>query len=416
MAEQQCKVITGKPTDQRLALYKKLGDELILKKDTTGLLALVDHLVKKEGSEQYGRTYITTQALVYVAKQLLDEEAKNADPIKVEVMAPFVEKAVAVVREKENDFPDGLMQFISLLAQCYQAQEEFKKAAFALSSFKFDALRGCTASATQRMTWLVETAEFWLEAGESGSATQSLNKAHTMVKEVKDNVPLRLRFDTLNARVKDSERKFLEASQLYHKLSMQVDAGISKSDLMTTLEHSVSCALLAPADSRRARQLATLYSDERTKDVENFPLLEKMFKEEIVRAVDYEKFDKMLSVPGQEHKRAMTATGLTVLQNSIIEHNLFAASKIYNNVRFDLLGSLLGISAKEAEKIASKMIEQGQISGSIDQIENIIEFTEAESGSATLTAWDGQIQELCIMVNRVLEHIAKKHPQYKAMY
>ena len=36
-----------------------------------------------------------------------------------------------------------------------------------------------------------------------------------------------------------------------------------------------------------------------------------------------------------------------VLQNSVIEHNLLAASKIYQNIRFDQLGFLLGIRPAE---------------------------------------------------------------------
>lgn len=39
----------------------------------------------------------------------VDEEEKNKDPIKVEVLTPFAEKAVAIIREKENDFPDGAL-------------------------------------------------------------------------------------------------------------------------------------------------------------------------------------------------------------------------------------------------------------------------------------------------------------------
>lgn len=37
----------------------------------------------------------------------VDEEQKHKDPIKVEELTPFAEKAVAIIREKENDFPDG---------------------------------------------------------------------------------------------------------------------------------------------------------------------------------------------------------------------------------------------------------------------------------------------------------------------
>jgi hypothetical protein len=39
-------------------------------------------------------------------------------------------------------------------------------------------------------------------------------------------------------------------------------------------------------------------------------------------------------------------------------------------------GGLLGISAKMAEELASTMIEQGRMSGSIDQIEALVEFDD----------------------------------------
>ena len=41
-----------------------------------------------------------------------------------------------------------------------------------------------------------------------------------------------------------------------------------------------------------------------------------------------------------------------VLQNSVIEHNLLAASKIYQNIRFDQLGFLLGIKPAEVRSRA----------------------------------------------------------------
>lgn len=62
------------------------------------------------------------------------------------------------------------------------------------------------------------------------------------------------------------------------------------------------------------------------------------------------------------------ALKLTVLEGAVVEHNLFSCSKIYNNITFESLGSLLGISAEQAERMASRMIEQGRMEAIIDQV------------------------------------------------
>jgi len=122
-----------------------------------------------------------------------------------------------------------------------------------------------------------------------------------------------------------------------------------------------------------------------------------------------ETFEKSL----QEHQNALTGPAgkqRTVLQNSIIEHNMLAASKIYINIKFDQLGPLLGINAKQAEEFACTMLAENRMTGTIDQIEGLIEF--GGGGAGTLATWDGQIQDACLMVNSILDAISKKHPVY----
>ena len=40
----------------------------------------------------------------------------------------------------------------------------------------------------------------------------------------------------------------------------------------------------------------------------------------------------------QAHQKALTADGSTILEHAVIEHNLLAASKLYNNITFEGLG------------------------------------------------------------------------------
>jgi COP9 signalosome complex subunit 4 len=64
----------------------------------------------------------------------------------------------------------------------------------------------------------------------------------------------------------------------------------------------------------------------------------------------------------------------TVLDRAVMEHNLLASSKIYNNITFRGLGALLDVTPDAAETMARKMIEQGRLRGSIDQVDKLIWF------------------------------------------
>lgn len=56
-------------------------------------------------------------------------------------------------------------------------------------------------------------------------------------------------------------------------------------------------------------------------------------------------------------------------------HNLSSARKIYTNISFKELGSLLEISPEKAEKAAANLIEEKRIDGFIDQVDHTIHFS-----------------------------------------
>ena len=61
------------------------------------------------------------------------------------------------------------------------------------------------------------------------------------------------------------------------------------------------------------------------------------------------------------HQCAITTDGSTVLDRAVIEHNLAAASKLYSNIYFTELGSLLGCTPEKAEGTASKMVMEDRL-------------------------------------------------------
>jgi len=405
--EAKLKDIAALSNDVRSKKYEEFIKTTLKGKDVASIVKLVEHLVRVEGANQHGRTYVTPEALKFLIAQLgrLDNNEAKFD---LETLDPITKQMVDIIKEKAEDFPYAYMKAIDLLATVYQGEGEdnFKKAALVLSSFKFDSYRQLNATAAEKVAWYVNTAEFWLAVDDSGSASQHIKRAFQHINDVKTDPKLVFRFKTCYARVLDSERKFLDASMRYIELAQTGASIASESDLILTLEFAVTCAILAPPNPSRSRVLALLMSDERAPNLRNYNLLEKMFKERIVRNNEVEAFQKML----QQHQNAETSTGRTVLQNSIIEHNMFAASKMYNNITFPELGSLLGIKAHEAEQLASQMIEQGRMKASIDQVDGVVEF---EAATDNLHIWDNQIQAVCSQVNDVLENITKKHPQYK---
>jgi len=198
----------------------------------------------------------------------------------------------------------------------------------------------------------------------------------------------------------------------------------------------VTCAVLAPAGPNRSRVLASLYRDERTIDLPTYNILSKMFLDHILRSAEVKEFERTLKPhqlakiaisandrlastvqydrPGHPNEPAVsTRTGpSTVLDRAVMEHNLLASSKIYNNITFGGLGALLDLTPGAAENMARKMIEQGRLRGSIDQVDKLIWFEgnreeddaqgkagglgdveEAEDTGAPFTKrWDTQIR------------------------
>jgi len=199
----------------------------------------------------------------------------------------------------------------------------------------------------------------------------------------------------------DYKRQFMKAGLKYYELSQVVAEGESKE----ALDYSIICTILAAAGPQRSRMLATLWKDERSSKSDLYPILEKMYLERILRKNEVEKFAKTL----KPHQMALTSDGSTVLERAVIEHNLLSASKLYNNITFAELGSLLDISSEKAEKVASRMMMEERLKGSIDQIEPLIVFENAQE---TLSQWDNRIATVCNYVNNTLDLIGSKYPQF----
>jgi len=250
----------------------------------------------------------------------------------------------------------------------------------------------------------VRIASAYLKEDMSYKAEPAIVKAASLIKEedVKKDRTLILRYRSCAAQIADLNRNFMDAAYKYYELSSLVE-GEQATD---SLAYAIICAILAPAGPQRSRILGLLYKDERSSKLEAilYTMLQKMYFGRIIAKSDEENFSNEL----QDHQKAKTNDG-TVLTRAVIQHNILSASKLYNNISFDELGSLLGITPEKAEEISSRMIIEGRLNGSLDQIKGVINFV---SNVSDLNIWDGHITSACDAVNNILDTISSKYPKY----
>lgn len=362
--------------------------------------ALLDSLIKNcnvAGLRSFARQMASNETPPVVSRPVMQEFARRVTT----ELSPAQLKSIAMesleaMQERIVSFEEPATLIRERLAQVFEDEEQWSEAAKMLKGISLDGARNATDQYKANL-W-VRIAQLYLEDDESAQAETFINRAGTVMFNVSDPT-LQLRYNFCFARILDCKRKFAQASLRYYELSQKV----ADEEQLEALTAAIVCAILAAAGPQRSRILSTLYKDERCAKLDIFPVLEKMYLGRMLRPQEAKSLERHL----KPHHQALLPDGSTVLERSVMEHNLLAASAIYNNITFSELGSLLGIDSKKAEKVAAKMIVEERMKGNIDQIQGVITFDYEES----ITQWDQQIESVCRSVSDVVEKITSKYPQ-----
>lgn len=307
-----------------------------------------------------------------------------------------------------------------LVATAHEANEDFAEAARALAEIPLETSQRRVPDADKAAIW-VRIVRNHLEVDDSTAAEAYLNKLKNVMHTVADP-ELQLHFRLSAARVHDSNHQFLPAAKAYHDISLA--PAVAEEERLHTLAMAIKCAILAPAGPLRSRMLGQLYKDERSAGLGEFGILESMFLDRLLSPAEVDKFAQGLA----PHHLATTSDGSTVLARAVVEHNLLSASRVYLNIGFDELGVLLGLDGDKAEDTTAKMIEQGRLSGSIDQIDRIIYFgggdASGEKGSGRAEAQvgketrrlDSNVQALAEDLERVTDALQAEFPDFVAAH
>ncbi|KAI3946127.1 hypothetical protein MKX01_024883 [Papaver californicum] len=375
-------------TDQRQKIeqYKQILSTILSSNDVVQANKFIDHMVSDD-------------VPLVVSRQLLQTFAQDLGRFEPEAQKEIALNFLTQIQSRSVSFEEQVLIIREKLAELYEAEQEWSKAARMLSGIDLDSsIR--LLDEPYKLSKCVKIASLYLEDDDAVNAEAFTNKASFLVNNSKQEV-LVLQYKVCAARILDLKRKFLDAALKYYEISQiekrQIgDEWIDEEALKQALTAAVTCTILAPAGPQRSRVLANFYKDERCSKLKIYPILEKVYLERILRKPEIDSFAEEL----KEHQKALLPDNFTVLDRAMIEHNLLSASKLYTNISFEELGALLGIAPPKAEKIASKMIYEDRMKGSIDQVEAFIHFDDDKE---ELQQWDQQIVGLCQALNDVLD-------------
>ncbi|KIY71473.1 hypothetical protein CYLTODRAFT_435252 [Cylindrobasidium torrendii FP15055 ss-10] len=392
---------------------------------------------------------IVDQDNLLVGRQILGEVVnylKGDAFIKdMDLRKTVIQDVLNVALPKVVSYEEQVIALRMELVDILKKEEDWSEAARALIAiYNESSQRAFTDSA--KLKGYIEIVRLLLEEEDSVQAETYFKRAQSLIGAAKDNETA-LSFRLSQARIFDYSRRFWEAARMYHELSYVGD--IDEEDRLLMLNAAITCAVLAPAGPNRSRVLASLYRDERATELPTYNILSKMFLDHILRSAEIKQFEETLK-PHQLAKIAISSndkvaslnddedvndpsiskrTGpSTVLDRAVMEHNLLASSKVYNNITFKGLGALLDLTPGAAETMARRMMKEGRLGGSIDQVDKLIIFEnnreeddaqgkagglgdveEAEDTGAPLTKrWDTQIRVTAANVEAIVQHISEK--------
>ena len=347
---------------------------------------------------------VSDEVPLVVSRQLLQTFAQELGKLEPDSQKEVAHYALTQIQPRVVSFEEQVVVIREKLAELYESEQQWSSAAQMLSGIDLDSgIR--MLDDTNKLSKCVQIARLYLEDDDAVNAEAFINKASFLVTNSNQEV-LNLQYKVCYARILDLKRKFLEAALRYYGISQieqrQIgDEEIDENALEQALSAAVTCTILAGAGPQRSRVLATLYKDERCSKLKIYPILQKVFLERILRKPEIDAFAEEL----KPHQKALLPDNSTVLDRAMIEHNLLSASKLYTNISFEELGTLLGIDPRKAEKIACRMICEDRMRGSIDQVEAVIHFEDDTEG---LQQWDQQIAGLCQALNDILDSMSSK--------
>lgn len=180
-----------------------------------------------------------------------------------------------------------------------------------------------------------------------------------------------LAFRPSQAELYDRQLRFTDAALRFYELS--ITPSLDDTQQTTLLSKAVAAALLAPISAQRSRLLAQLQRDPRTSALPHGAALQQVAARRLVRAPLVAHIAAHLA----PHQLARAPDSeLRLLDAAMVEHNIDAASRVYDTITLDSLAALVGLPEPACEAMVAQMILQHRLPSTcfLDQMAHAVHF------------------------------------------
>lgn len=177
------------------------------------------------------------------------------------------------------------------------------------------------------------------------------------------------RFDMVRAYLSIDKSDYRQAV-----LSFLLLSGYSSADQLQWLRSAIACAILTEAGPKRQALFVQIMSDERSRTLPVFSLLERLNQKQLIMVDDLKEFEEELSCE--------YGFNVAALHNSVRMHNLHAISRLYSSISIDRLAEIIGGSSAEVMQTVKTMIQTKRLKAKIDQPTGLIIYEDEVTADA----------------------------------
>lgn len=173
---------------------------------------------------------------------------------------------------------------------------------------------------------------------------------------------------------------------------------------------TVKYTILSQCDPLKTRLLQNIVESPRiSQNILNTPLapiFDKVYNKKIVY---YEDYLQALSYFLDTDTQGLSTEYITdALSKALVENNLIAASRVYDNTSIKSFSEILHLDETYVEELAADMIREERLDALVDDISKVIEFNAQKK--SPIKEWNNHMIEACTILDKIVDHISHTEP------
>ncbi|KAL0229554.1 hypothetical protein GEMRC1_014171 [Eukaryota sp. GEM-RC1] len=321
------------------------------------------------------------KALLSDLVQLLSQQSPDTISLVAPALLNFLNNYVA-------NYPDPVIQLAEIFATTLYTEGDIAGACKALRQLSIDLL----PTPSQKAHILLSITQLYLQLEDYASADQTLRRCAPHVHNTHDR-SFWLKFKGCQAQVHDYNRNFITATQCYLVVAQEDE---DRSVVTTAIQSGLITALLSPAGPKRNTLLSQITNHPEAKECPLYHVAIKALTPRTLNKDDVTFVASFLS----PHHLAVSADGVTtVLDSSMIQHNLSVISIYYESIRIASLCNAVNVESEDViVDILTRMVRDKRLDAVIDLALGVVVLRKDESVDSRLVGLFGNVNKACDLI------------------